>query len=113
MRGSLPISFRRVLASWNTLRYVAPKVAPSVTPTARSIAMNSYLFPPILTACLWAGVLITAWDNGWGGGDAFGVVAGSFIAALVLLLPAAFIAGLVWRFATWVWDTWIYRPRPP
>ena len=39
--------------------------------------------------------------------DDFGVAtnaAGALIATLVLYLPAAFCAGLVWRLVTWVRD---------
>lgn len=75
--------------------------------------MTSYLFPPILTLCLWAGLLFATWDSGWGGGDAFGAVVGSLIAAFILLLPAAFVLASIWRLVTWVWDTWFYRPPLP
>ena len=71
--------------------------------------MTDYLLPPILTLCLWAGLLFALWD----GSDAFGTVAASFILALILTLPAAFLAGLVWRLVSWIYDTWFYRAPLP
>ena len=88
------------------------EAAPGVTLTAMPISIpmtNPYLFP-LLTLCLWAGLFFATWEGG--DGDAlFGAAIPSFIAALVLLLPLAFIIGSIWNVATWVRDLRVYRPR--
>ena len=93
------------------MRYVRPKVAPIVTPTAMSIAMTSYAFPPILTLCLWVGLFCAMWE----GGEVWPVVAASLIIAFIALLPVTFCLAIAWRYIELIGDAvrWIrYRPRP-
>lgn len=72
--------------------------------------MTDYLLALALLASLWAGVFFVALDAG---SDVFGAAAASFIIAIILMLPAAFLAGLVWRLVSWIHDTWFYRPPLP
>ena len=75
------------------------------------MAMTDYLFPAVLTLCLWAGLFFATWD----GGDVFGAAAGSFIVALIASVPAAFLCGLVWRYVQLIGDAvwWIRYRRLP
>ena len=72
-------------------------------PTARFVAMTHYLLGPILTLCLWVGLLNLTW--GADSGDVGAVVA-ALLVALILTLPAALCVGLVWNLATWLHDRW-------
>ena len=73
--------------------------------------MIGYSFPPILTLCLWAVLFFATWD----GGEIFGAAIGSFIAALIALLPAAFLYGLACRYVELIGDAvrWIRYRRLP
>ena len=73
--------------------------------------MTSYLFPAVLTLCLWAALFFATWD----GGEVFGTAAGALIVAFIALLPAAFVCGLIWRYVQLIGDAvwWIRYRRLP
>ena len=68
---------------------------------------------PLLTLCLWAGLLISSWDPDFGVASQ---VAATLLLALILTPPAAGAVALVWRCGEAMWDatwwTW-YRRRYP
>ena len=68
-----------------------------------------YAFAIGLNLCLWVGLIVLMWDAD----NVFGVMVSMLLVSFILLLPAAFCAGLILRYAELTWDavTWVRDRR--
>ena len=77
--------------------------------SVRAMISPGHGFAIGLHLCLWAGLAILTWDAA----NVFGTVVGALLASFLLLLPAAFCVGLLWRYAELIRDavTWVRHRR--